>query len=51
MLQAGSLNIYRCHSQWSQSIWYKSKRFFTLLFQLLPIIGFMAPPFWDCTWY
>ena len=24
--------------------WYKSRHFFTPLFQLLPIIGFMAPP-------
>ena len=24
--------------------WYKSRRFFTPLFQLLPIIGFVAPP-------
>ena len=24
--------------------WYKSRRFFTPLFQLLPIVGFVAPP-------
>jgi len=44
---------YRRHSQWKTisiillghfCTWYKSRRFFTLLFQLLPIIGFVAPP-------
>ena len=49
----GHKGVYRRHSQ-PKTIsiitlgrfctWYKSRRFFTLLFQLLPIIGFMAPP-------
>ena len=57
MLQAGSQSrkgIYRRHSQWKTiSIiilgcfytWYKSRWFFVPLFQLLPIISFMAPYF------
>jgi len=31
-------------SQGTTKTWYKSRRFFTPLFQLLPIIGFVAPP-------
>ena len=49
----GHKGVYRCHSQWKTisitilgrfCTWYKSRRFFTPLFQLLPIIGFVAPP-------
>jgi len=45
--------VYRRHSQWKTisviilghfCTWYKSRWFFTLFFQLLPIISFMAPP-------
>ena len=49
----GRKGIYRRHSQRKTisiiilghlCTWYKSRRFFTPLFQLLPIIGFVAPP-------
>ena len=49
----GRKGVYRCPSQWKTisiiilgcfCTWYKSRRFFTSLFQLLPIIGFVAPP-------
>ena len=49
----GRKGIYRLHSQRKTismiilgrfCTWYKSRRFFTPLFQLLPIIGFVAPP-------
>ena len=49
----GRKGVYRCHSQWKTisiiilgrfCTWYKSRRFFTPLFQLLHIIGFVAPP-------
>ena len=30
--------------------WYKSRWFFSPLFQLLPIISFLAPPLSNCTW-
>jgi len=49
----GRKGVYRCHSQRKTiriiilgrfCIRYKSRQFFTLLFQLLLIIGFMAPP-------
>ena len=49
----GRKGVYRCHSQWKTisiiilgrfCTWYKSRRFFMPLFQLLPIIGFVAPP-------
>jgi len=49
----GRKGVYRLHSQQKTTsiiilghfcTWYKSRRFFTLLFQLLPIISFVAPP-------
>ena len=49
----GRKGVYRHHSQRKTisiiilgrfCTWYKSRRFFMPLFQLLPIIGFVAPP-------
>jgi len=49
----GRKGVYRHHSQRKTisiiilecfCMWYKSRRFFRPLFQLLPIIGFMTPP-------
>jgi len=49
----GRKGVYRCHSQQNTisiiilgpfCTWYKSRWFFTSLFQLLPIMGFVTPP-------